>query len=86
MYNLVYTKKASKYINLLDKPTRKRIDQALMALAESPFSDTSVRRMKGRNDIFRKRIGDYRAIFHIDKGELVILVLKVGSRGDIYKR
>ena len=40
--------------------------------------------MKG-GDFWRLRQGSYRAICRIDDGELVILVLKVGPRGDVYK-
>ena len=40
--------------------------------------------MKG-SDFWRLRRDSYRAICFIDDGELVILVLKVGPRGDVYK-
>ena len=37
-------------------------------------------------DFFRLRIGKYRAIFKINKDVITILVLDIGSRGDIYKK
>lgn len=37
------------------------------------------------NDIFRLRIGKYRAIFRVVNNELVILVIKIDSRGEVYK-
>ncbi|MDO5096003.1 MAG: type II toxin-antitoxin system RelE/ParE family toxin [Peptostreptococcaceae bacterium] len=37
------------------------------------------------NDIYRLRIGDYRAIFRVINQKLVILVIEIGARGDIYK-
>jgi len=37
-------------------------------------------------EFFRLRIGKYRAIFKIDKNIITILVLDIGSRGDIYKK
>ena len=37
------------------------------------------------NDIFRLRIGKYRAIFRVIKDEILILVFDIDSRGDIYK-
>ncbi|AXF56549.1 type II toxin-antitoxin system RelE family toxin [Salicibibacter kimchii] len=42
--------------------------------------------MKGYTSTFRKRVGDFRIIFEVDQGDLIVLVLKVGSRGDIYKK
>lgn len=86
MYKLIIDKKAEKYIKKLDNPTQKRLLNVMIELAENPFSDMSVARMKGYTNTFRKRVGSYRIIFEIDQGNLVILVLKVGSRGDIYKK
>lgn len=86
MYKLIIDKKAEKYIKKLDYPTQKRILNAMTELAKNPFADMSVARMKGYTNTFRKRVGNYRIIFEIDQGKLIILVLKVGSRGDIYKK
>ncbi len=85
MYKLIVGKQAEKYISRLDSSTRKRILKAMVSLAESPFGDTNVKRLKGQEDLFRKRVGDLRIIFRIDEGELVILVLKVAIRGGVYK-
>lgn len=41
---------------------------------------------KKYDDIFRMRIGDYRAIFRIVDDELLIYIFDIGSRGDIYKK
>ena len=43
-------------------------------------------RSKNYNDIFRMRIGDFRAIFRVVDKELLIYVFDIGSRGDIYKK
>lgn len=86
MYVLKIDKQAANYLKKLDKPTRKRLMGALMELEENPFADTNVIRMKGYTSTFRKRVGDFRIIFEVDRGDLIVLVLKIGSRGDIYKR
>jgi mRNA-degrading endonuclease RelE of RelBE toxin-antitoxin system len=39
---------------------------ALMALAENPFADASVKRLKGYSSTFRKRVDDLRIIFAVD--------------------
>ncbi|MFD1067067.1 type II toxin-antitoxin system RelE family toxin [Oceanobacillus locisalsi] len=86
MYELRVDKQAAKYLKKLDKPNRKRLMEALTKLAENPFLDTNVTRLKGYTSTFRKRIGDFRIIFEVDQGNLIVLVLKIGSRGDIYKK
>lgn len=44
-----------------------------------------VKNLKGIKNIKRLRIGSYRALFKIVNDELIILVINIGSRGDIYK-
>lgn len=58
---------------------------AFKELAVDPHNtDYDIKKLTGREG-YRLRIGSYRAIYAIDTGQLVILVVKVGSRGDIYK-
>ncbi len=42
--------------------------------------------MKGYTGLYRLRVGDYRVIYTVNNGELVVYVIDVGNRGDIYKR
>ena len=86
MYELKIDKQAAKYIKKADELTRRRLINAVMELAESPFSDPHVKRLKGYTDLFRKRVGDLRIIFEINQSELIVLILKIGSCGDIYKK
>lgn len=85
MYKLIIDKKASKYIDTLDKPTRKRILDALLELKENPYSASNVRKLIGYTDYYRKRVGDYRIIYRIKHNELIVTILKIDSRGDVYK-
>ena len=41
--------------------------------------------MKGRTDLHKVRVGDYRIIYTIDADLLVILIVKIGHRKDVYK-
>lgn len=60
---------------------RKRLDQ----LAKDPYAaHSNVTKLQNRPG-FRLRVGDWRVIYEIRENELVILVLKVGSRGEIYR-
>ena len=50
------------------------------------FYDIKKFHSKQYNDIFRLRIGDYRAVFRIIDERLLVYVFDIGSRGDIYKK
>ena len=82
-----YTKKAAKYISALDKTTKKRIKIAIEGLTvEPPKGD--IKLLKGFTDGRKRlRVGKYRIIYnYFPDGEIIVLlIMDVDSRGDIYK-
>ncbi len=48
--------------------------------------DSNITKMKGNNPFHRVRVGDYRIVYEIHSDKVVILIVKVGHRKDIYKR
>jgi mRNA interferase RelE/StbE len=66
--------------NLADR-VRKRLDQ----IAANPYAKNNyVSRLQGRPG-YRLRVGDWRVIYTIKDEEIVILVLKIGPRGSVYR-
>ena len=61
-----------------------RIKRKIDALAEN-LPDRAATKMKGYNNFHKVRVGDYRIIFEIHDDTLLILVVKIGHRKDIYK-
>ena len=83
MYKLIYTRRAIKDVEKLDKNVKKRIGDKLFRLKQDPFLYAE----KLTNPIlgtYRFRIGDYRVIFDIVENEIV--VLRIGHRKNIYRR
>ena len=74
-----------KSMKRLPKRDLRRIKRKVDDLAEN-LPDPATTKMKGNNAFHRIRVGDYRIVYIIDEGRLVILVVKVGHRKDIYKR
>ena len=72
-----YSKQAEKFINKQPHDTAQRIRSAISAL---PLGD--VKKLKGTPH-YRLRVGDYRVIF--DKDGNIIFVIKIDSRGQVYK-
>ncbi|MFC1647845.1 type II toxin-antitoxin system RelE/ParE family toxin [Nanoarchaeota archaeon] len=83
MYELTYSKNAFQQLNKLDEDIRKRIIKSLERCRIRPehFLEKQV-----GSPLHKLRIGDYRAIVELYKGELRILVIKVGHRRNIYKK
>ena len=77
-------KASAKVLKKIPKPDRRRISEKIDSLAnELPSPETT--KMKGDNPFHRIRVGDYRIIYEIQDEVLVILIVKVGHRKDIYR-
>jgi len=68
----------------LDPPIRRRIEGAIALLAED-FRPPASRPLRGR-PAFRVRVGDYRVIYTIADDVLLVVVVTVGHRRDVYER
>ncbi|QTX04195.1 type II toxin-antitoxin system RelE family toxin [Agromyces archimandritae] len=84
-YAISYAPSAAKAIRKLDKAIARRLIAAIGALAEEPRPAGCIQ-LKGGDGELRIRVGDYRIVYDIDDGELVIVVLRVGHRREVYRR
>lgn len=73
---------SSKTFSTLAKHDKSQICKRLIQLEDNPYKDA--KKLTGR-DYWRIRAGDYRIIYTIDKGVLLVLVIRIGFRKDIYK-
>ena len=74
----------AKAIRRLDKPAARRLLDAIAALAIDPRPSGSIQ-LKGGDGELRIRAGDYRVIYDVQDDELVVLVLRVGHRREVYR-
>ncbi len=65
---------------------RNRIRAALLELAKDPLANRQVKRLVGTDALLRLRVGDFRVVFSIEQEALLILIIAIGNRGDIYRR
>lgn len=85
MFEVIYRKRALKGLARMPAALRERAREALALLAANPDRHgLDVRSLQGR-DGFRLRIGDWRLLYQVDRGRLIILVVEVGPRGEVYK-
>ncbi len=84
-YEIQITRSAEKRLKKLPRPDQRRIVDAVLALASDPWPRGS-RKLRGYRDVFRIRVGFYRVLYSVEQGRLIIIVLKVGHRSDIYQR
>lgn len=82
MYTIIIERKAKKFIDSMHPKDRTRIVDVIEKLPNGE----DIKPVKGHPGLLRIRVGDYRIVYTINKGELLILVVDAGNRGDIYKR
>ena len=83
MYLLILTPRAHADIRSLPAAVRRAVGFALYQLQLDPSSG-DVKKLAG-SPYFRLRVGDYRVIYAIDHGKVIITVIRIDNRKDIYR-
>ncbi|MBE2287275.1 MAG: type II toxin-antitoxin system RelE/ParE family toxin [Prosthecobacter sp.] len=82
-YQVIFDRRAEKELESLPQTEQKRIQKAVDSLASNPRPPGAIK-MSGSTS-WRIRVGDYRVIYSIQDQVLIVLVLKIGHRRDIYR-
>ncbi len=83
-YRVTLSPMAARQLRKLDVQARRRIQAALELLAEQP-RPPSATRLVGSAGEWRVRTGDYRIVYEIEDDHLLILVLRLGHRREVYE-
>ena len=78
------SRSAERQLRRLDRADQERVTAAMRALARDPRPRGS-RKLQGYDDVFRIRVGRYRVLYSISGSTLIIVILKVGHRKDVYR-
>ena len=84
MYRVITTKSFDKALARLSASWQKRIVAKIREVAVNPYArNNNLTKLQGR-DGYRLRVGDWRVIYELQDDRLLMLVLEVGPRGEIY--
>lgn len=85
-YTVTVERRAAKFLRALtDKRLSLRLYEAIDGLAKNPRAQGSVK-LQGEYELYRVRVGDYRIVYHIQDAVLVVLVVQIGHRREIYRQ
>ena len=82
-WRVVIVPQAQKGFRRLSSEAQARIAEHLRQLAENP-RPAGIKKLRDRPG-FRLRVGDHRVLYSVDDAELVVVVLDIGHRRDIYR-
>jgi len=83
-YRIEFFPRAELQFKKLPKELQIRLKHRIDTLAENPFP-RGVKKLSTEENIYRLRIGDYRIIYQVQGNALLILILKLGHRKDVYR-
>jgi mRNA interferase RelE/StbE len=84
-YRITYKQSVAKELRKLDRSQLKSVIKRIASLAANPRPVGCIR-LQGGEGLYRVRQGDYRILYRIDDDILVVLVVKVGHRREVYGR
>jgi mRNA interferase RelE/StbE len=84
-YQVAILPVALRQLNALDRTVRVRIRNRIDALAENPRPH-GAKALQGDVDTLRLCVGDYRILYRVEDRQLVVLVITVGHRREVYRR
>ena len=83
-YRIVTTQRAAKDLVSLPKAVVRRTDAKILSLAHTPRPAEAVK-LKGADALYRVRVGDYRIVYEVQDAVVVIVIVRVGHRREVYR-
>ena len=83
-YTLLISRRAEREYDRLPDNIQRRINRAFDEIAESPCGPGVVK-LQGGEDLYRWRVGDGRIIYRVQDEALIVLVVRIGNRREVYR-
>jgi len=83
-YQIELTPAARRDLKSVPARVRKQIDKRILALAENPYPPGS-KKLRGVEGLHRVRVGDYRILYIVEAKRLVVVIVTIGHRRDVYR-
>ena len=84
-YRIEFSHRAAKAYRVLPEDMRRRIEPKIDALAENPRPH-GARKIEGQETAHRVRLGEYRIVYEVHDRALIVTVMIVGHRREVYRR
>lgn len=84
-YHVTYAKAAARALRHLDRPVQRRLADAIDDLGDDPRPH-GAKTLQGAGGLLRVRVGDYRVVYEVHDDELMVLVVTLGHRREVYRK
>jgi mRNA interferase RelE/StbE len=83
VFKIIESNNAKKYIQRQNKEFGERVEEAYKEIKKDPINPLN--KMGGFKNRYRYRFGDYRIVYEVSLKEIIIFIINVNPRGDVYK-
>jgi mRNA interferase RelE/StbE len=83
-YRIEFTAAAKRQFDKLPADIQRRLAEAVDRIGENPRHTGTVK-LSGDEGLYRARAGDYRIVYRIEDNRLLVLVVKIGHRREVYR-
>ena len=83
-YKIEISQTAERQLKKLRKEDQLSVAKTMLSLGNDPYPKGS-RKLTGYDDVFRIRVGGYRILYSVAGKKLIIIILKIVQRKDIYR-
>ncbi len=84
-FRVIVSHEAEKILDRIDRPTENRLRARLAQLAEDPFDPGLSAPLTERAGVRKSRVGSWRILFTVDREAMIVNVVTVDTRGQVYK-
>jgi mRNA interferase RelE/StbE len=82
-YKIVLTPAAIRNLKSLPRDVLRRVDAKILSLGDNPRPQD--KKLIGRDGFLRVRVGDYRIVYQVTDDRLVVVVVRIGHRREVYR-
>lgn len=83
-WQIIMKRQPEKMLRRLPQNLGRRLDRAILSLIDNP-QPANAKKLVGHDNLYRLRIGDWRVIYAIKDDQLIILIIRIAPRGDVYQ-
>jgi mRNA interferase RelE/StbE len=83
-YTIEVTPAARRDLRALERRVLQRVDRKIRELADNP-RPPGVEKLKGTDDLYRVRVGDYRILYQIEDVRLLVVLVRIRDRREAYR-
>jgi mRNA interferase RelE/StbE len=83
-YSIRFTRRAERDFSTLERTVQQRLRRDIDRLGENPFPP-GAKKLHVEEPYYRIRVGNYRVIYQVEAHELLVIVVKIGHRKEVYR-